>query len=131
MQNQNRQQALGYRNVTTGVIWPGYSPLFDLLSNQDHPDNRGRFEQLGNDPVHGRLEWEAILDPAIWGEMLKDERVLQIRQKPAGEVTGTAKAIERGMQAVQAVREHKARGRTARKPRKQPTEAASAAPEQE
>ncbi len=104
--NKQNKNVFGYRNVTTGVIWPGYSPVFSLLSNPNHPDNEGRLKLLGNDPVNGRLEWEAITDQATWDRLAQSEIVIPTQS--SGTVTGTDRAVERGMAAVERVR--KARG---------------------
>lgn len=110
----NRKNVFGYRNVTTGVIWPGYSPVFSLLSNPEHPDNEGRLKLLGNDAVHGRLEWEAITDKATWDRLSQSEIVIQ--SSPSGTVTGSERSVKRGMAAVERVRKVRGRQPKAREP---------------
>ena len=67
---QATQSIYGYRNIKTNVLFQGFTPMLDMLSDLSHPDNRGRLETFVNDPEYGRLDWEKITDETKWKELV-------------------------------------------------------------
>jgi hypothetical protein len=99
------QHVYGYRNTKTNVLWAGQVQMLDILSDQSHPDNRGRLETFVNDEQYGKLDWERITDKDKWHELVSIHGAqqgisLDTKSGPVKEVTSPMQVMRKAKAVV-------------------------------